>query len=381
MPSASTLPRADRRIALFLQDLHGGGAERVMLLLAGGIARRGYPVDLVLVRREGAHARSIPSEIRVVELGTRRVLGSVPALVRYLRRERPKALLAALVHVNVGALLAAAAARGIRVVVTEHNQISRNFASLTSRRLRGAYRLVPMMYRRAWGIVAVSDGVADDLAVFSGIGRERIYVINNPIVTPDIEALAAEPLDHPWAGPGAPPLFLGVGRLAPQKDFPTLVAAFALVRAGRRCRLVILGEGQERTAIEAAVFRHGVQEDVLLPGFVDNPYAWMARASVFVLSSRFEGLPTVLVEAMACGTTVVSTDCPSGPRDILDGGRYGPLVRVGDPEALAGAMRDALDRPTPRGRLTERASRYGLDAAVDRYLQLLDESVAYMGAS
>ncbi|HEV7368005.1 glycosyltransferase [Arenibaculum sp.] len=381
MPSASIQNRTDRRIALFLQDLHGGGAERVMLLLAGGIARRGYPVDLVLVRREGAHAGSIPSEIRVVELGTRRVLGSVPALVRYLRRERPSALLTALVHVNVGGLLAAAATRGIRVVVTEHNQISRNFASLTSRRLRSAYRLVPMMYRRAWGIVAVSGGVADDLAAFSGIGRDRIYVINNPIVTPDIEARAAEPLDHPWIGPQAPPLFLGVGRLTPQKDFPALVAAFALVRAGRRCRLAILGDGPERVAIEAEADRRGVRDDVLLPGFVDNPYAWMARASVFVLSSRFEGLPTVLVEALACGTTVVATDCPSGPREILENGRYGALVPAGDPEALAAAMRDALDRPRPRELLVRRAADYGLDAAVDRYLQLLDETMICVGAS
>ncbi|HSK41790.1 MAG TPA: glycosyltransferase, partial [Arenibaculum sp.] len=373
---------AASKVSLFLQDLHGGGAERVMLLLAGGLARRGCDVDLVLIRREGAYADSLPPGVKVVELGTGRMLNSIPALSRYLRRERPQALLTALVHVNVGALLAAALARtGTRVIVTEHNQISRNFAALGSLTLRSAYRLVPRLYRRASRIVAVSDGVADDLSRFSGIGRGRIDVVHNPIVTPELMARTTEPLDDPWFGPGPgpgpgpgedrPPVFLGVGRLAAQKDFSTLVRAFAKVRAVRPARLLILGEGEDRADLESLVDGFGLGADIRLPGFAANPYAFMSRSAAFVLSSRFEGLPTVLVEAMACGTQVVATDCPSGPREILGEGRLGGLVPVGDADALARAMLDALARPVPAELLRGRAADFGIDRAVERYLDLI----------
>lgn len=368
------------KASLFLQDLHGGGAERVMLLLAGGLAHRGCDVDLVLIRREGAYADSLPPGVKVVELGTGRMLNSILALSRYLRRERPHALLTALVHVNVGALLAAMLARtGTRVIVTEHNQISRNFAALRSLTLRSAYRLVPRLYRRASRIVAVSDGVADDLSRFSGIGRGHIDVVHNPIVTPELMARTSEPLDDPWFGPCAgagedqPPVFLGVGRLAAQKDFSTLIRAFAKVRAARPARLVILGEGEERADLEALVDGFGLGADVRLPGFAANPYAFMSRSAAFVLSSRFEGLPTVLVEAMACGTQVVATDCPSGPREILREGRLGGLVPVGDADALARAMVETLARPVPVELLHGRAADFSIDRAVERYLDLVTQ--------
>ena len=319
------------RIAFFLQDLYGGGAERVMLALAGGIARRGFAVDLVLVRRQGAYVEDIPANIRVIELGTKRTVNSVAALARYLRRERPAVLLTALVHVNVAALLAGLLARvGTRLVVTEHNQISRNISPTASRTVRMAYRLVPFLYPRAARIIAVSDGVAEDLTRFAGMERGRIDVAHNPVVTPDMLAKAAQPVNHPWFVEGEVPVILGVGRLSAQKDFGTLLRAFALVRASRPARLVILGEGACRKELEDLADELGIAADVQMPGFVDNPLAFMGKASLFVLSSRFEGLPTVLIEAMACGTPVVATDCPSGPREILEGGELGGLVPIGD---------------------------------------------------
>jgi glycosyltransferase involved in cell wall biosynthesis len=369
-------PKAEARVrrpkvAVFLQDLYGGGAERVMLLLASGIARRGIDVDLVLIRRDGAYLDQVPPQVRVRELGTRRMLNSVGAFARYLRAERPDAVLTALVHVNVGALLAAAVSGRARVVVTEHNQITRNFAALTSPMLKAAYRLVPYLYRRAARVVAVSSGVADDLQRFSGLDRARIEVVHNPIVSADLPARAAEPVSHPWLRPGQPPVIMGVGRLNPQKDFGTLIRAFASLRTRCEARLMILGEGEERAALTALAAELGVSGDVDMPGFVENPYAHMARAGLFVLSSRFEGLPTVLVEAMACGTPVVATDCPSGPREILEGGSLGGLVPVGDPEALAQAMEAALERPVDAGRLRARAGDFAVEQAVDRYLELL----------
>jgi glycosyltransferase involved in cell wall biosynthesis len=372
---------APARVAVFLQDLYGGGAERVMLTLAAGLSARGVQVDLVLIRREGAYAAEIPDGMRVVELGTGRMVQSIAALTRYLWRARPDAMLTALVHVNVGALLAAAAApRRTRVVVTEHNQISRNYANLGSRTLKAAYALVRHLYPRAAAVVAVSSGVADDLSRFSGIGRDRIRVIHNPIVTPDLASRAAEAPDDPrlapWFREGEPPVFVGVGRLSAQKDFGTLLRAFAQLRAGRPARLVVLGEGEERGALEKLAADLGIAEDVRLPGFVSNPYAYMAHADGFVLSSRFEGLPTVLVEAMACGTPVAATDCPSGPREILEEGRLGPLAPVGDAEALSRAMTDLLERPVSSETLEARAADFKVGRAVDRYLELLLEARA-----
>lgn len=360
------------RIAFFLQDLYGGGAERVMLALAGGIARRGFAVDLVLVRRQGAYVEDIPANIRVVELGTRRTVNSVAALARYLRRERPAVLLTALVHVNVAALLAGLLARvGTRLMVTEHNQISRNISPTASRTVRMAYRLVPFLYPRAARIIAVSDGVAEDLAKFAGMRRGRIDVAHNPVVTPDMLAKAAQPVNHPWFVEGEVPVILGVGRLSAQKDFGTLLRAFALVRAARPVRLVILGEGTCRKELENLADELGVAADVQMPGFVDNPLAFMGKASLFALSSRFEGLPTVLIEAMACGTPVVATDCPSGPREILEDGKLGGLAPIGDAQALASAIERSLDDPVPKERLLAKAAEFTVDRAVDRYLALL----------
>ncbi|WP_198038372.1 glycosyltransferase [Skermanella stibiiresistens] len=365
------------RIAVFLQDLYGGGAERVMLALATGIARRGIPVDLVLVRREGAYVEDIPANVRVIELGSRRTVNSVMALARYLKRERPTVLLTALVHVNIAALLARLIAGGsTRIAITEHNQISRNMGPTASSTVRMAYRLVPYLYPRAARIIAVSAGVADDLTRFARIKRSRIEVAHNPVVTEDLLTRAAQPVNHPWLAEGEPPVILGVGRLSEQKDFANLLRAFARLRASRPARLMILGEGKLRPELERLADELGIAADVQLPGFVDNPMAFMAKASLFVLSSRFEGLPTVLIEAIACGTNVVSTDCPSGPSEILEGGRLGGLAPVGDPEALARAMGEALENPVPAALLRAKADEFTADRAVDRYLELLQPAAA-----
>ena len=296
------------------------------------------------------------------------------ALARHLRQERPDVLLTALVHVNVAALLAGLLAPcSTRVVVTEHNQISRNIPPNPSATLRLAYRLVPFLYPRAAQIIAVSDGVADDLARFAGLNRNRTRC-------------SPEPGRHPGSGRAlgpagrsslvlagiSSPVILGVGRLsALEKDFATLLRAFALVRSQRKARLIILGEGSYRGDLERLVGELGIDADVHLPGFADNPFAYMAKASLFVLSSKFEGLPGALIEAMACGTPVVATDCPSGPRELLENGALGALVPVGDPATLSTAIEHALDHPVPAARLRAKASEFTVDHAVDRYLALL----------
>jgi glycosyltransferase involved in cell wall biosynthesis len=219
-------------------------------------------------------------------------------------------------------------------------------------------------------IVAVSEGAARDLARLTGLSPERIRVLPNPIVTPELTAMAGGPLGHPWFAPGQPPVILAVGRLAKQKDLPTLISAFASVREQRPARLMILGEGPERARLESLVESVGARDDVALPGFVANPFPYMAKAGVFVLSSAWEGMPGVLIQALACGATVVASDCESGPRELLQGGRFGRLVPVGNVPALAAAIMSTLDRP-PHYALHEAISPYTREAAVEQYLHVL----------
>lgn len=358
------------RIAVFVPSLRGGGAERVMLDLAHGFAERGVATDLVLPQVEGPYLTEVRPDVRIVNLDARRVLASLPGLVRYLRRERPDALLATLTHANLVALWARRLSRvPTRVVVREANTLTQ----VTRGAGRDRRRLLPFLVRRFYpwadGIVAVSTGVALDLETNSGT-KGRMHILPNPIVTPELTSKAAEALDHPWFGVGEPPVVLGVGRLSKQKDFITLIRAFDRVRRERAARLLILGEGPERGRLEALIAELGLSAQVMLPGFASNPFAYMARAGVFVLSSAWEGMPGALIQAVACGAPVVATDCESGPREVLQGGRYGRLVPVGDPAALAEAIRATLEQPRTTVPI-EAVERFTRSAAVSGYLEVL----------
>jgi glycosyltransferase involved in cell wall biosynthesis len=358
---------AARRLALFMPSLRGGGAEKVMLTLAAGFAARGHSVDLVVAQKEGPYLSQVPAAVRLVDLRARRVLTALPGLVHYIRRESPVTMLSALSHANVVAIWARSMARtDMRLVVSEHNTPSFWLDHVGQRRARLLPRLMRATYGRADHVVAVSAGLAAELAATLAIDANRISLAYNPVVTPRLSALAAQPLDHPWFAPGRPPVVLSAGRLTDEKDFGTLIEAFARVRRERAARLVILGEGPERASLQGQLERLGLAEDVLLPGFVDNPFQYMRRAAVFVLSSRCEGFGNVLVEAMACATPVISTDCPNGPREILEDGRHGVLVTTGDAAMMATAILRQIDRPAPDSAL-ERARSFSVDAALDRY--------------
>ena len=358
--------------AFFLPSLHGGGAERVIVNLAQGLAERGLPVDLVLVTAAGAFLDQLSPAIRVVDLRASRMLKSLGPLTTYLRRERPRVLVSSMSHANLVALWAAwLARRGTPVMVTVHTTMSQHGSPGGSLARKLWPYLLRTFYPWASRVVAVSQGAADDLARTSGLLRDRVDVIYNPVITPAVLAGANQAPDHPWFGPGQPPVILGVGRLTRPKDFPTLIRAFAEVRRRRAARLIILGEGEDRSALTALIGELGVADDVALPGFRDNAPAYMAGAAVFVLSSAWEGLPTVLIEALAAGTRVVSTDCPSGPREILQDGRLGTLVPVGNVPALAAAIIEALERPAARVPL-DALTPFTRDAAVDHYLRLIE---------
>jgi len=360
-----------QRLAVFLPGLYGGGAERTMLNLAGGLAALGYPVDLVLAMSEGPYMSLIPDTVRLIELKASRTATSVPALMRYLRREGPAGMVSALSRAN----LVAVWARWLtglpnRLLVNEQNTLSVLTRNAHDWRVRVVPSLARIFYPWATAVVAVSQGVADDLVESLSLPRDLVKVIHNPGVAPEMREKAKQPLAHPWFEAGLAPVVLAVGSLTPQKDFENLLRAIALVRAKRPVRLLILGEGEERPRLEGLVRELHLEDDVAFPGFVDNPYAYMARAALFVLSSRWEGLPTVLVEAMYCGAPLVATDCPSGPREILRNGELGCLVPVGQPAGLAEAILKTLDGRTPRPGASS-CDPYTVERVAEQYLALL----------
>ncbi len=360
------------RVAVFLPSLRGGGAERAALTVVNELAARGFAVDLLLAEATGAYRDRVAPAVRVLDLGVRRVGAALPRLVSYLRRERPRVALATLTHANLVLLAARRLARAeTRVVVREGNTVSA--AAAASRRLRE--RVIPAwvrrLYPRADLVLANSEGVAADLVAGLGVPAARVRVVPNPVEVASVRRAAAEPPAISLPGPGGPPLVVAAGRLVSQKGFGTLIRAFDGLRRRRPAHLAILGEGAERPALEALVRELGLEEHVDLPGFLANPHPVVAAASVFVLSSTWEGLPNVLIEALALGVPVVATDCPSGPREILDGGRFGRLAPVGDEGALAAAIEAALAAPPDREALRQRAEVYDVDRVMPQILAAL----------
>ncbi len=361
-----------KRIAILIHDLRGGGAERVAINLAKGMVEAGRQVDLVLIKAQGVYIDQIPPGVRVIDLNKSNVFKAVPALVGYLRRERPRALLSNLTHVNIAALIAKAIAGGrTRIAVTEHSQISDKAAVQKRPRGRLLYRSVPFLYRTADAVVAVSHGTADDVTRFARLRGRPVRCIYNPVYSEGLIEASKAASDHPWLQPGALPVVLGAGRLHPQKGFDVLMRAFAVARATTPCKLIIMGEGEERAQLEALARELSITEDVSLVGFVENPYAMMSRASAFAMSSRSEGFSLVLLEALACGAPVVATDCASGPSEILAQGRYGILVPVDDFKALAKGILDALGQKKASGGV-ERAMNFSTEAATLAYLDVLE---------
>lgn len=412
------------RVALLVGRLSGGGHGRVAAGLAAAFARAGVRADLLLFKAADASASPTGEGVTVIRLGgpgaeesgagpfrlLRRAGGRRDAralllrqallsrfpfvrpyagasrlwllrglreTARYLETARP----AVLYPVGETANLLAVAARGLsgaptRVIAGLHAAVPKRRAAAAGGaggrwRARLLARGIRRALHRADGIVAASRGLADEWAEDAAVPRSRIAAIHNPVVGEDLASLAAAPLHHPWFREDGPPLILGAGRLAPQKDFETLLRAFALVRRRRPARLAILGDGELLPSLRGLADRLGIRREALFPGFARNPFAWMARAGVFALSSKWEGFGNVLVEALACGCPVVSTDCPSGPAEILDGGTWGRLVPVGDPPAMAEAILATLDAPPDRESLRRRGARFSEDRAARAYARFI----------
>jgi glycosyltransferase involved in cell wall biosynthesis len=389
-------------LALLIRALEGGGMQRSLLLLAGAFAAEGARVEVLCADMRGEMGRRMPPGVHVRVLPRANAIASRLALLRarpgsvrsvlpllvppmprmmrrvlglasYLREQRPDALLSLGTQSNFAAILARElAAVPVRVVVSERNTLSVVVRHARAPFRKAYPRLIHALYPAADAIVAVSRGVAHDLAMQAAIPEDRVTPICNGLDARSITELSMQPVDDPWLTNDACPFVLGVGRLHRQKDFATLLRAFAVVQQRRALRLVILGEGPERYALERLARELGVGDKVRMPGFAGAPAAWMRRAAVFVLSSAWEGFPNVVLEALAAGCPVVSTDCPSGPREILADGAYGPLVPVGDHAAMASAILATIAAPLPGSQLRARAAEFPLSATVAGYRRVLE---------
>ena len=385
-------------LAIFLHTLAGGGAERNLVRLANSLANRGHRVEFVLGEAKGPLLSSLSSNVQVTTLGppdrirslvdmarlplsVKRILGRdllrpkpnvlrfVGPLADYLQQKQPDVLLTSVTKNALVALYARERAKvATRVVVREANSLGHETRRLGDRRGERMLRLVREAYPKADGIICVSQGVAGELTTLAELPKGEVRTIYNPVDVAAIQAKAHSECDEPWFADGQPPVVLAAGRLDEQKRFGDLIEAVAILRRTQSCRLLILGEGPARDRLAERAKELGFGEDFRLAGFVENPYAFMSRASAFVLSSAWEGFPNVLLEALATGCPLVSTDCEFGPAELLDGGRFGHLVEVGDVQEMAARLLETLSAPVDRERLRERARDFAPDRCDDAYL-------------
>ncbi len=370
------------KIAFVLFDLGDSGTHRSALNLAKGFRDKGFEVDLLVIHGDGVYKNFVPEGVNLIDLQLanakpkcmRKPLSFIP-LVSYFRNNHPD------IVYPIFDFFEAVVYWAMRYALRSSNRpffiySIRNdvyfFDELSFFKRKLVYLLKKIILYSADAVVAISHGLVDSWASFFKLPRGRIDVIYNTIDIDNIKNMASEECNHPWVLDKEYPLILSVGRLAPQKDHVTMIKAFAQLLRKRKARLIILGEGSERPKLEAMIRNLNLTDYVDLPGFVQNPFPYLKNASLFVLSSRYEGFANVLAEALSLGIPVVSTDCPHGPREILQNGQYGQLVPVGDSDEMARAMLDTLESPLPSEILCRRAEEFGIDRAVNAYLDLFD---------
>ncbi len=359
-------------LAIFISLSGAGGVERMVMNLVREFSRYPIKLDLLTLKANSEHFVDIPASVNIIPLTAKHSLTCIPELRRYLKREQPDSLLVAKDRAGRAALTARQLSGvNTRIAIRLGTNLSTAMAkkSAFSRWLR--LRPIRKKYPLADAIIAVSDGVARDTHKLSGYPLEKIHVVRNPVLTKGMQEQAKLKSPHPWLEQDIP-VIMAAGRLTEQKDFQSLITAFSKLCEDQTVRLIILGEGKLRQDLEAQITSLQLQNKVLLPGFQSNLYAWLARADLFALSSRWEGSPNVLTEALALGVPSVATRCPSGPDEVLQNGKIGPLVEVGDSIGLAEAMRYTLGSPPDRQLLQNAVAEYTAPIAAQRYLEILN---------
>jgi glycosyltransferase involved in cell wall biosynthesis len=358
-------------VSIYLTSMSLGGAQRIARNLCSGLVNKGYDVELVLVEARGELLAELPDAVSVVDLGEHRVATSIFPLSRYLRRRQPDVLYAMMTEINVASVLAHRLAQvDTRLIISEHNTLT---ASSTSIKDKLIIRLAGHTYSLADHIITVSEGVRSDLLEIVDLPADAVSVVYNPIDVEGIREQAQEKLDHEWFHDDSKDIVLSAGRHVPQKGFDTLMRAFACLDTSG-VRLVLLGQGPETESLQALAETLGITAEVDITGYVDNPFKYMANADVFVLSSWYEGFGNVLIESMATGCPVVSTDCPSGPSEILENGKHGPLVPIKNPERMAEAIDEVLTSPPKRSALMRRADEFSVGRITERYEEIFFET-------
>lgn len=379
-PLTAGVDERNSLLSFFIPDLTVGGAEQVTINIVNGLSARGYNVELVLSRSEGKLRSQLERHVSVVELPPSHrsgfgVVANLPWLVSYLHQKKPVALFPHLCHVNVVCLAVNRAFdTDTMVIPTHHSALTRT--RVQSPKDRVVYWLVPRLYPTADRIIAVSEGVADSIVEQTSVKRDDISVLYNPIDVESVRIQSRKHVDHEWITDENIDVILFVGRISEEKDLKTWLRAFKDVhRRNPATRALIVGQGPQRADIEAFVNELGLGGVVSMLGYFENPYRYMSRADVFLLSSKFEGLPTTLIEALACGCPIVATDCESGPREILADGEYGPLVPVGNAAELADAVIETLDDPISADELRARADDFAPDSIFDDYERFIDRYI------
>lgn len=358
----------NRPVSIFIPTLGGGGAERVMVMLANSFASKGHSTHLVLLKASGPYLSEVDARVKIFDLNKTRMLFALRALVLYLINERPKCLLSAMNYANIIALAAVRLSnKKIWAVISERSSPSgyRNFKFQNI-----ILPLMKLMYPMANRIICVSEGVAKELQELVGVPYNKIDVIPNPLDIKSISLAMDDVITHPWILDPAKKVILAVGRLSDEKNYETLIRAMVNIREHNDAVLIILGEGYRRPALEELVQKLNLEEHIEMPGFDANPFPLMNKCDAYVLCSRTEGFPNSLVQAMACGAPVISTDCHHGPREILEGGKYGTLVPVGSPEMLANAIVQAFSCGAHK-HARKKAEEYSVDKIVNKYLGVL----------
>jgi glycosyltransferase involved in cell wall biosynthesis len=362
------------RICIFITTFGDGGVERMLVNLARGLSHLGTTVDFIVKQARVPYVDKLPESVNLIEFGPAKRRQRIRQLLAYLEQNRPDILISAKGKDD----LVAMHAKGQTTVPT---RFFLRPGTAVSERLRArnanwfkrwrTHRRMHWLYRQTDGVIAVSQGVAEEIIGATGVDPAKVKVVRNPNITPELYDLAAAPLEHPWFAEGEDPVLLGIGGLRLQKDFPSLLRAFARVNRERPARLMILGQGHQHDELIDLAKSLGIADRVELPGFVENPYAYLSRAALFVLSSLWEGSPNVLTESLALGIPVVATDCRSGPNEITQQGRYGRLVPVGDVEAMARAIIGTLAQPPEAEWLKAAVQEYTMEKSAARYLDAL----------
>ena len=386
------------KIAIYVSSLKGGGAERVMLNLAEGLQTQNHSVDLLLARHEGDYLKQLPDNLSVIplkhtsrlsgfftalrhsplgfkllsSLKLPRFLTLLPAVKTYIEQNKPDAIICALHNCNLSAVLAKSCTKSnVCIIVSEHIALSSFIQSVPERETK-LIPFIKLLYPLANGIVTVSNGVKNDLSDITGIPKEKITLIYNPVITPGMQKKISAPVEHPWLLSDEFYTLLAAGRLTKQKDYITLINAIELIKDQIPLKLIVLGEGTERENLTELISKKGLSDIIDLHGFADNPFAYMAHADLFVLSSALEGLSLVLLEALASGCEVISTDCPYGPSEVLQNGKYGTLVPIKNPAELAKAIKNAYEKKCLNENGMQYARQFTVEKATSEYLDLIN---------